>query len=262
MSGKEKRRDPRVPLVLRVGYPATHDALRDVTENLSAGGLFIRTDRPLSPGERVPLQVGFPGLLEPFEVEVEVVRRRPPGPEGPAGVAVKIPLDRIDDRHKLARLAETARAAGGGAGAAPGASAGVPVRAPARAFRVLVVEDNAHVVEMYEYALRKLRGGTAGVDVVVEYAANGHDALLRLEAKPRVDLVMADLYMPVMDGFSLVERVKCDPNLMETPVLVISAGGADARARALDLGADVYLQKPVQFADIIATVRTLLRIGR
>ncbi len=244
-SDKEKRRDPRVPLVLRVEYPGSHEAVRDATENLSAGGLFIRTDRDLKEGDRVPLQVGFPGLLQPFEVDVEVVRRRPPGPGAPAGVAVKIPLDRIDDRHKLARLAETARSSFGAA---------------RRGFRVLVVEDNPHVVEMYEYALRKLRAGGAGVDVVVEYASNGHDALRRLEEAPRIDLVMADLYMPVMDGFALVERMKADPALLEIPILVISAGAADARQRALDLGIDVYLQKPVQFADIITTVRTLLKI--
>jgi CheY-like chemotaxis protein len=166
---------------------------------------------------------------------------------------VKLPADRVDDRHKLARLAEAARVA---APAPP-----PPARRPApRAYRVLVVEDNAHVVEMYEYALRKLRG-VAGAEVIVEYASNGHDAMVRLEDTPRVDLVLADLYMPVMDGFSLVERVKCDPDLVDIPILVISAGGADARARALDLGADVYLQKPVQFADILSTVRTLLRIG-
>ncbi len=242
---KDKRRDPRVPLVLRVEYPGSHQAVRDATENLSAGGLFIRTDRDLREGQRIPLHVSFPGLLETFEVEVEVVRRRDAGPAGPAGVAVKVPFDRIDDRHKLARLAETARTGFG---------------APRRSFRVLVVEDNDHVVEMYEYALRKLKAGAEGVDVVVEYAANGHDALRRLGETPRVDLVMADLYMPVMDGFVLVERMKADPALLETPVLVISAGGADARSRALALGADVYLQKPVQFADIISTVRTLLRV--
>lgn len=245
VDGKEKRRDPRVPLVLRVEYPGTQAAVRDATENLSAGGLFIRTDRDLKEGDRLPLHVGFPGLLATFEVEVEVVRRRPPGKDGPAGVAVKIPLDRIDDRHKLARLAETARSAYG---------------APRRSFRVLVVEDNPHVVEMYEYALKKLRSGGGPVDVVVEYAANGHDALRRLHEPPRCDLVMADLYMPVMDGFALVERIRADPALMELPIVAISAGAADARARALDLGVDVYLQKPVQFADIIGTVRTLLRI--
>ncbi len=242
--GKDKRRDPRVPLVLRVEYPGAHQAVRDATENLSAGGLFIRTDRDLREGQRVPLHVGFPGLLEPFEIEVEVVRRREAGPAGPAGVAVKVPLDRVDERHKLARLAETARTDAGD---------------PHRAYRVLVVEDNDHVVEMYEYALRKLRSG-GGVDVVVEYATNGHDALRRLGEAPKVDLVMADLYMPVMDGFVLVERMKGDPALHVTPVLVISAGGPDARSRALALGADVYLQKPVQFGDIISTVRTLLRV--
>src|SRR5512138_3357121 len=94
---RDKRRDPRVPLVLRVEYPGTQAAVRDATENLSAGGLFIRTDRDLKEGDRLPLHVGFPGLLAPFEVEVEVVRRRPPSKDGPGGVAVKIPFDRIDD---------------------------------------------------------------------------------------------------------------------------------------------------------------------
>jgi uncharacterized protein (TIGR02266 family) len=242
--GKEKRRDPRVPLVLRVEYPGSPQAVRDATENLSAGGLFLRTDRVFAPGERVPLVMSFPGLLEPIEVEVEVVRSRPSGPEGPAGAAVKIPVDRVDDRHKLARLAETARA---GLGRAK------------QTFRVLVVEDNPRVVEMYEYALRKLRSGEE-VGVGVEYAANGHDALTRLAEPPRVDLVMTDLYMPVMDGFTLVERLRGDPALARIPVLAISAGGPDTRARAVDLGVDVYLQKPVQFADVISTVRTLLRI--
>jgi uncharacterized protein (TIGR02266 family) len=242
---KDKRRDPRVPLVLRVEYPGAHQAVRDATENLSAGGLFIRTERDLKEGQRLPLHVSFPGLLGPIDVEVEVVRRRAASAEGPAGVAVKVPLDRIDDRHKLARLAETARS---GFGAAR------------RSFRVLVVEDNDHVVEMYEYALRKLKAGASGVDVAVEFATNGHDALRRLGEAPRVDLVMSDLYMPVLDGFVLLERMKGDPALTDVPILVISSGGADARSRALSLGADVYLQKPVQFADIITTVRTLLRI--
>jgi uncharacterized protein (TIGR02266 family) len=243
--GSEKRRDPRVPLVLRVEYPGAEQSARDATENLSAGGLFIRTERELASGDRVPLLVSFPGLLDAFEVEVEVVRRRRRGEEGPAGVAVKIPIDRIDERHKLARLAESART---GAGKTKDG------------YRVLVVEDNPRVVEMYEYALRRIRSAEGKVDVGVEYAPNGYEALQRLSSPPRVDLVMTDLYMPVMDGFSLVERLRADPALVGTPVLVISAGGAEARERAVDLGVDVYLQKPVQFADVIGTVRTLLRI--
>jgi uncharacterized protein (TIGR02266 family) len=242
---REKRRDPRVPLVLRVDHPGLEQAVRDATENVSSGGLLIRTDRDLREGARVPLHVGFPGLLEPLELEVEVVRRRAATPGEPAAVAVRIPVDRVDDRHKLARLAETARTGFGRA---------------RRGYAILVVEDNPHVVEMYEYALRKLRSADAGVELAVDYASNGHAALRRLDEPPPVDLVISDLYMPVMDGFALVERMRAEPRLAGIPVLVISAGGADARDRATELGVDVYLQKPVQFGDVIHTVRTLLRL--
>jgi uncharacterized protein (TIGR02266 family) len=246
--GKEKRRDPRVPLVLRVDYPGLPGAVRDATENLSASGLFLRTERDLRVGQRVPLVVSFPGLLDPLEVEVEVVRVRADPTEGPPGAAVHVVS--LEDQTKLAGLVATARASG---------------RSGRRTFRVLVVEDNPHVVEMYEYALRKLETPQAavpkaGVKVAVEYAGNGHEALRRLAAPPKPDLVMSDIYMPVMDGITLVERIRADATLADVPVLIISAGGADARARAIEAGVDVYLEKPVQFADVMATVRMLLDI--
>ncbi len=245
MEGKDKRRDPRVPLVLRVDYPGAPEFFRDATENLSAGGIFIRTDRDLVQGDRVRLQISFPGLLEPLEIEVEVVRNRLPARGDPAGVAVRIPVDRPEDRARIARLVESARTEPDRAG---------------RGYLVLVVEDNPHVVEMYEYALRRIRSPSGPVEVQVEYASNGHLALTRLARQPKVDLVIADLFMPVMDGFTLVERIRADPGLLDLPIMVISAGGPEARQRASGLGIDVYLQKPVQFADIIRTVRTLLRI--
>ncbi len=243
MQPSEKRRDPRVPLVLRIDYPASTDAVRDVTENLSAGGLFIRSDRPLSSGERVPLQVGFPGLLEPFEIEVEVVRREA-GPAGAAGVAVRIPDDRAPDRDKLAALV----------------ARWLSPEPAARSYRVLMVEDNPHVVEMYEWALKKLRAPSGLVEIQVEYAPHGQAALARLSRPPRIDLLLTDLFMPVMDGFTLVERIRSDPSLGDLPILVASAGGPRAREQASRLGIDVFLYKPVQMNDILNTVRALLRI--
>ena len=240
---KEKRRDPRVPLVLRVDYPGLPGAVRDATENLSASGLFLRTDRELRIGQRVPLVVSFPGLLDPLEVEVEVVRIRADPAEGPSGAAVHVVSP--EDQAKLAGLVTAARP---------------PGRAGRHTFHVLVVEDNPHVVEMYEYALRKLKTPQAAVKVAVEYAGNGHDALRRLGEPPKPDLVMSDIYMPVMDGITLVERIRADAGLADVPVMIISAGGADARARAIEAGVDVYLQKPVQFADVMATIRLLLDI--
>jgi uncharacterized protein (TIGR02266 family) len=237
---KEKRRDPRVPLVLRVEY-AGH-AIRDVTENLSAGGLFIRTERALAPGARVPLRVGFPGLLPPLEVEVEVVRQRREGPGGPAGLAVRIPVDRTDERHKLARLAETARSAFGSS---------------RRAYRVLVLESGLGALSRHDAALGALRR-RAGVALVVEHAASGDDALRRLRDPPRIDLVLAALPAPPGDGLALVKRMRAEPALARTSLIVL--GSATARARALELGVDVYLEEPARLGDILATVRTLLRL--
>ena len=242
--GREKRRDTRVPLVLRVDWPGLALAIRDATENVSAGGLFLRTDRPLERGTRIPLQLGFPGLMEPVEFEVEVVWRRMDGPQGPAGVAVRVPVDRPDDRQRLARLAETYR---------------VPSQHAGRVYRVLVVEDNPRAVEMYEYALRKLRSAEPALEVALEFARDGHEAWRRLTADPPVDLVLTDLYMPILDGFGVIERMRADARLATVPVLVISAGDDEARERAMAIGVDVFLQKPVQFADVIHTVRTLLR---
>lgn len=241
----EKRRDPRTPLVLRVDWPGVPLALRDVTENVSARGLFVRTDRPLDPGSRLPLVVGFPGLLEPARIEVEVVRRRLDGPEGPAGVAVVVPADRPEDLRRLEALARAAR---------DGARA-------ARTYRLLVVEDDPRAVEMYGYALRGLKGGGGGLDVALEYAGSAGAAFARMCEEPPIDLVLADLYMPVLEGFALVERMRADPRTARVPVLAIADGDEEARTRAAALGIDVFLEKPVRFADVVQTVRTLLRAG-
>jgi uncharacterized protein (TIGR02266 family) len=240
----EKRRDTRVPLLLRIDYPGA-PGFQDVTENLSAGGLFIRTDRTLPSGTRVPLVLSFPGLLEPLELDVEVTWARPREGEVPAGVAVRLPDGHEAAREKLRALAHAAQSP-------------APV---GRTYRILLVEDNPLIVAMYDAAMQRLRTPDGAVDVDVAHARDGVEALARLQLRPRVDLVIADLYMPVMDGFTLVERLRADPDVMTTPVLAISAGGEEARARAMDLGVDVYLPKPVKFSEIVGTVRALLRMG-
>ena len=86
---RERRAHPRFPLVLAVQYLGAESAL-DYTENLSADGLFLRTERQFKAGEKVKLVLFFPQIVEPVEIEVEVVRLRAEGVEGPAGVAVRV----------------------------------------------------------------------------------------------------------------------------------------------------------------------------
>jgi uncharacterized protein (TIGR02266 family) len=244
--GTEKRSHPRFPLILAVDYPGAASTVRDYTENLSAGGLFIRTEREFEVGERLSLLISFPELLEPAELEVEVVRMRPGGASQTPGVAVWIPPDRVEDRRRLERL--SAAAAAQAESSRPG-------------YRVLLVEDNSLVAAMYASALRRL-AATEGVGgLAVDVAVDGNEAFARLHAQPPIDLIITDVYMPVMSGFALVEKVRAEPRLRHLPIIVISSAGDEERERVSRLGANFFLQKPVKYQDIVATVRTLLRAG-
>ncbi|GEL69117.1 MULTISPECIES: TIGR02266 family protein [Myxococcus] len=243
---EDKRQHPRVPAVLRVDYTDGRQA-RDVTENLSHEGLFVQTDQAFVMGDEVRLALSFPGLLDPVEVSGTVAWMRPAGPDQPAGVGVRV--EREQDRRKLGDILSAA-------GADSHAS-----HAEHEGYRVLIVEDNPHIIEMYSYVLKKLASGElhGKVPLEVHFAPDGHHALLMLR-EDRFNLVMTDLYMPVMDGFALVERMREEEALRTIPIIAISAGGKEAQDRAMQLGVDIYLRKPVRFVEVLETVKQLLRI--
>jgi len=238
---EERRGHQRYPLVLAVTWPGDGSG-PDHTEDLSAGGLFIRTERNLATGDQFPVELSFPGLLEQLRLTVKVVRCREGGPDGPPGVGVTIASGSPEEASRLAALARAAAHAGQGG----------------RPYRVLLVEDNALVATMYASALKRLSAKEGMVGMQVETADDGNQALARLRAAPPVDLVITDVYMPVMDGLKLLETIRADPGLARLPVIVISSGSADEDLRAARLGAQFFLRKPVKYQDIVATVRTLL----
>jgi uncharacterized protein (TIGR02266 family) len=240
----DRRAHPRFPLILAVQYLGAETVL-DYTENLSASGLFIRTDREFEAGERVTLVVSFPHLLAPVELTVEVIRHRAADGERPAGVAVRVPDDRPDDRARLAAVA---------AAVAVG-------RGPVPSIRLLLVEDNALVATMYTAALRRLGEADHLPPLGVEVVGDGAAALERLLAAPPIDVVVTDVYMPVLSGISLVERVRAEPAIADTPIIVISSGGEEERARLAALGVSMFLRKPVSYEDIAGAVRAVL-LGR
>lgn len=252
--GREKRAAPRLPLLLRVTYDDRALGV-DATENLSRSGLFVQTDHPFEVGASVALSVSFPGLLNPIELLGRVAWRRPASEGTLAGVGVQV--EREEDRRRLESLvSETA----------PDRSKDTAPAYPEGGFRVLIVEDNPHIIEMYSYVLKKLASGSlaAGsheqqVPLAVEFSPDGHQAFQALQEK-NFHLLLTDLYMPVLDGFALVERVRKDERLKNLPVIAISAGGREAQGRAMEVGVDVYLRKPVKFVEVLETVKQLLRI--
>ena len=94
----------------------------------------------------------------------------------------------------------------------------------------------------------------------VTEADDGVDGLRKLAGR-KFDIILTDINMPIMDGLKLVKRVRTDPVHKDTPVIIITTEGADEdRKRALELGANAYITKPIQAPQVIAKVKELLRI--
>ena len=123
------------------------------------------------------------------------------------------------------------------------------------ALTALVVEDSPTMRQLIVFALSRIRGLT-----VVE-ADDGVDALKKL-AGGKFDIILTDINMPVMDGLKLVKRVRSDEVLKDIPIVIITTEGAEEdRQRALALGANAYITKPIQAPQVIAKVKSLLSLA-
>jgi CheY-like chemotaxis protein len=111
---------------------------------------------------------------------------------------------------------------------------------------ILVVEDHADLREMLTVLLESQGFG-------VRTAVNGAEALQRLE-ETRPSLILLDLMMPVMSGDEFRQRQLADPRYKDVPVICMTAAH-DGRERARRIHADEYVQKPLDFDQLITVVR-------
>jgi two-component system chemotaxis response regulator CheY len=118
--------------------------------------------------------------------------------------------------------------------------------------RALVVDDSLQLRRSVMFALQRLEG------VVCVEAADGAEALKKFQASS-FDIVLTDINMPLMDGLKLTAHIRSGKRNSEVPIVIISTESAESdRARALTLGADAYLVKPVQAQEVLRTVKALL----
>ena len=123
-----------------------------------------------------------------------------------------------------------------------------------RRLHALVVEDSPPMRKMIVFALSRIKG------LVVAEADDGVDALRRL-AGTKFDLIITDINMPILDGLKLVKRLRADEAYMNVPIIIITTeGAAEDRQRALALGANAYITKPIQAPQVIKLVKETLGI--
>ena len=119
----------------------------------------------------------------------------------------------------------------------------------------LVVEDSPTMRQLIVFALSRIK-----VLKVVE-ADDGVDALKKL-SQQHFDILITDINMPMMDGLKLVSMVRKDEVHKDIPIIIITTEGAqEDRQRALSLGANAYITKPIQAPQVISKVKDLLKLG-
>ncbi|MFW6051208.1 MAG: response regulator [Myxococcota bacterium] len=119
-------------------------------------------------------------------------------------------------------------------------------------YSCLVVEDSPMMRQLLVFALHRIK------NLQVTEAEDGVDGLRKLTSD-KFDLVITDINMPIMDGLKLVRRIRSDEKYKDVPIIIITTeGGSEDRQRALALGANAYITKPIQAPQVIAKVKELL----
>jgi class 3 adenylate cyclase len=124
------------------------------------------------------------------------------------------------------------------------------VKTPAK---ILVVDDTPKNVKLLADILSAKGYGVAT-------ASSGAEALAQVEAE-KPDLVLLDVVMPEMSGYEVCRQIRAKPGAEMLPIVMVTAlDPAEERAKGLDAGADDFLSKPIHQAELLARVRSLLRI--
>jgi CheY-like chemotaxis protein len=228
-------------LLLRAEIHAQKHVIIGYTTQLSAERAFVQTAQILPVGCDAQLKLSFPRLVTPILLSARVrAAMVPQNPGDDHGIDLELRFNDPAEKARLDQLLALATAA--------------PSGERSGEYRVLLVEDNELICDMFAYGVKKYFKKRAAV--VVDVAQNGEEALHKL-GEQTYDLAIVDQYLPVMNGAQLVTKLRGDQRFGTLPVIGISVGGDEARQELLAAGADLFLDKPIVLRDLFDTLERL-----
>lgn len=118
--------------------------------------------------------------------------------------------------------------------------------------QILIVDDEPNILLSLQFLMKK-----AGYEV--RTATDGEQALTEI-ARERPDLVLLDVMMPKLDGFTVCQRIRATPGWQDVRIIMLTARGRDVeREKGLTLGADDYITKPFSTKDALDRVAAVLK---
>ncbi|MFZ3090071.1 MAG: TIGR02266 family protein [Nitrospirota bacterium] len=226
---EEKRRSPRIPLKVQVKYKTPNAFLVDYAINISKGGIFIGTEKPLPVGTSVEFQILFPNMQRPVKGAGEVMWISAGKSDEPPGMGVK--FNELD---------------------AEGMTIIEQIFKDFAGIKILVVDDAAVMRRLLSFWLKKI------IKCEITEASDGIDAISKL--KEKFDLVITDLRMPRADGLKVVEHIRKNMDDALTPIIIVTTvASGDDKEKALRLGASGYITKPLRYSELAKTVRDMFQ---
>lgn len=223
-----------------------HGSARIITHTIEISDrlAFVQTDESAFIGDPVMVKFSFPGLVEPFLLEAQVIARKAAGGPGrPAGWTLGFMFYRSEEQARLRTLLARVHSAHDEPGSYQ--------------YRVLFVEDNLLTREAVELGASKLLNPADMI--ALDTVASGEHAFDKL-MNESYDLAIVDYFLPMLSGGQLIAKLRRQPDLAGLPIFAMSIGGADVRKEALAAGADLFLQKPLVLRDLLGTLKQLMGV--
>ncbi len=121
-------------------------------------------------------------------------------------------------------------------------------------YKLLIVEDSPTMRQLIAFSLKRIK------NIKIVEASDGVDGLKKL-SQDAFNLIITDINMPVMDGLKLVSLIRKDTVYKNVPIFIITTeGGQEDRERAMALGANAYITKPISGPQVLEMVKNYLNI--